>query len=120
MSLSSLYLENLDAKALPLLERAYSQAEDSKNWPKIANNYAVSLAWAKDFKQARSVHRKILRKNKATSLSLINYAVLLIEQFEDGGAAQEILEQADFLAQNKSDQNRIKQLRKQIRQRRGK
>ena len=114
VSLSSLYLENRDAKALPLLERAYDQAEESKDWFKIANNYAVSLAWAGDFKKARSVYKQILRKNKATSLSLINYAILLIEQFEDNEKAREVLEQADFLAQNKSDQNRIKALRKQI------
>ena len=32
VSLSSLYLENRDEKALPLLERAYTQAEESKSW----------------------------------------------------------------------------------------
>ena len=58
----------------------------------------MSLAWAGDSKRARSVYKKILRKNKATSLSLINYAILLIEQFEDYESAREVLEQADFLA----------------------
>ncbi len=114
VSLSSLYLENRDSKALPLLERAYDQAEESRSWFKIANNYAVSLAWAKEFKKARKIYKQILRKNKATSLSLINYAILLMEQFEDYAEAQEVLEQADFLAQNKSDQNRIRSLRKKI------
>ena len=114
VSLSSLYMENRDLKALPLLARAYDQAEESRNWFKVANNYAVSLAWAKEFKQARKIYKKIHRKNQATSLSLINYAILLMEQFEDYEEAQEVLEQADFLAKNKSDQNRIKALRKKI------
>ncbi len=116
VSLSSLYLETRDEKALPLLERAYAQAGESKSWFKIANNYAVSLAWAKDFKQASSVYKRMLRKNKATSLSLINYAIILIEQFEDAETAQEVLEQADFLARNKRDQNQIKALRRQMNQ----
>lgn len=114
LSLSSLYMESRDLKALPLLEKAYDQSEESRNWFKVANNYAVSLAWAKEFKQARKVYRKIQRKNKATSLSLINYAMLLMEQFEDYSEAQEVLEQADFLAQNKRDQNQIKSLRKKV------
>lgn len=112
VSLSSLYMENRSLRALPLLARAYGQAEDSRSWFKIANNYAVSLAWAREFKQARKVYRKIQRKNKATSLSLINYAILLMEQFKDYSEAEEVLEQADFLAKNKRDQNQIASLRK--------
>ena len=114
LSLSSLYLENHNLRALHLLARAYDQSEESRSWFKVANNYAVSLAWAKEFKQARKVYKKIQRKNKATSLSLINYAILLIEQFEDYSEAEEVLEQADFLAKNKRDQNHIKALRKKI------
>ena len=114
ISLSSLYLENRNLRALPLLERAYDRSEESRSWFKIANNYAVSLAWSKDFKQARKVYKKIQRKNKATSLSLINYAILLMEQFKDYSEAEEVLEQADFLAKKKRDQNHIRALRKKI------
>ena len=114
VGLSSLYMENRSVRALPLLVRAYDRAEESRSWFKIANNYAVSLAWAKQFKQARKVYRQIQRKNKATSLSLINYAILLMEQFKDYSEAEEILGQADFLAKNKRDQNEIASLRKKI------
>lgn len=114
VNLSSLYLENRNLRALPLLRRAYNQSEESKSWFKIANNYAVSLAWAGEFKKARKVYKKIQRKNKATSLSLINYAILLMEQFKDYSEAQEVLEQADFLARSKRDQNQIKALRRKI------
>lgn len=114
VSLSSLYLESRNVRALPLLARAYDQSEESRSWFKIANNYAVSLAWAGEFKKARKIYKKIQRKNKATSLSLINYAILLMEQFEDYSSAQEVLDQADFLAQNRRDQNQIKSLRKKI------
>jgi len=114
VSLSSLYLENRNLRALPLLARAYDLAEESRSWFKVANNYAVSLAWAKEFKKAKKVYKRIQRKNKATSLSMINYAILLIEQFEDYSEAEEVLEQADFLARSKRDQNHIKALRKKI------
>ena len=114
VSLSSLYLESRSIRALPLLERAYNQSEESRRWFKIANNYAVSLAWAGEFKKARKVYKRIQRKNKATSLSLINYAILLMEQFEDYSSAQEVLDQADFLAQSKRDQNQVKALRRKI------
>ena len=114
VSLSSLYLENHNLRALSLLERAYNQSRESRSWFKIANNYAVSLVWAGEFKKARKIYKQIKRKNKATSLSLINYAILLMEQFEDYSEAQEILEQADFLARNKRDQNQIKALRRKI------
>jgi len=114
VSLSSLYLENRSLRALPLLERAYEQSKDSKSWVKVANNYAVSLAWAKKFKQARKVYRMIQSKNQTTSLSLINYAILLIEQFKDYSEAEESLRQADFLARSKRDQNQIAALRKKV------
>lgn len=114
VSLSSLYLENRNLRALPLLARAYDLTEESRNWFKVANNYAVSLAWAKEFKKARKVYRKIRRKNKATSLSMINYAILLMEQFGDYSEAEEVLEQADFLAKSKRDRNHIKALRKKV------
>ena len=125
VNLSSLYMKLYDyEKALPLLSRVYDQIEDSeskeksKEYIKIANNYAVSLVWAKKWKQARTIYRRLVRKNQADVDIFINYAQFLIESLNNVSEAEKILNQADFRVRNNKDQRKVNKWRKKLKRRR--
>ena len=103
VNLSSLYMRVYDyEKALPLLAQAYSKTQNSKNkekskeYIKIANNYAVSLVWAKKWKQARKIYRNLVRKNQVDVDIFINYARFLIESLNNLSEAEKNIESSRF------------------------
>ena len=125
VNLSSLYIRLYDyEKALPLLERAYAKTKDSeskeksKEYIKIANNYAVSLVWAKKWTQARKLYQRLVRKNQAGVDIFINYARFLIESLNNLSEAEKILDQADFRVRNDKDQRKVNKWRKKLKRRR--
>ena len=118
-ALSSLYMQNLNVqKALPLLEDVYLKDSLSKFLSPIAHNYALALRLVGKKKQARKVYKSIIKEERDTFLILINYALLLVEDFDKIKEAQKILNRADIKAQNSRDQRRVKKLKNKLKKRR--
>lgn len=122
INLSSLYVEFYNyEKALPLLRKAYSiMKEDRKlrlspKYIKTANNYAVVLTWAKDFKQAEFIYRHLYKKDYLAIEPLINYAILLIDYLKNLNKAIKILDRADFVVKKSKNKREIRNLRNKIR-----
>ncbi len=123
-NLSSIYMEYYDyEKAFPLLKKAYAiirkfeKVVNSKDYVKIANNYAVSLVWAKEFKQATRVYERLMERGDATVDIFINYARFLIESLGDISEAREVLNQASSIALKGKDKRKIQNFRKKLKRR---
>lgn len=93
-NLGAYYLKYLDyEKALPLLERAYS--EDKKNQT-VANNYAIALRGTGKTDRALSIYKGMDSRNQSIPI-LLNQAILLAEFKKDSKAAKEILNKIRFI-----------------------
>ncbi len=119
VALSSLYMENLNVrKALPLLEDVYSDDQLSKFFAPIAHNYALALRLSGKEKKARKIYKTVIKKKKENSLILMNYALLLMESFNDYEEAQKMLDRADIRARNSRDRKRVQLLKKKLNKKR--
>ena len=121
VNLSSIYMQYYDyEKALPLLHRAYKIVDSSKRGIhtnehfKVANNYAVSLVWARKNNMARKVFRQLRKKDNVSGVILINYGRFLVEVLNDTSEAEKILKEAGFLARGKRAKSAIRELMVQV------
>ena len=115
IALSSLYMQNLNVKkALPLLEDVYSKDSLSKFLPLVAHNYALALRLVGRKKQARKVYRFIIEEKKDTSLVLVNYALLLVEDFNNKKEAQKMLNRADLKSKNSKERRKVIRLKNKL------
>ena len=115
IALSSLYMESLNVqKALPFLNRFYKKSQPSKYFAPLAHNYALALRLSGDAKGARKVYQSIVNKKKEDALILMNYALLLIESFNDKKEAQKLLDRASIIARSSKQRTRVRVLKNKI------
>ena len=115
LSLSSLYMENYDLKAKPLLGRAYQKlSSQSPLYSRVASNYAVSLAWSREFNKAQKVYQDLVKNNQASAQTLVNYAELLLG-LKKISQAREMLGQARVQARSRKERNQIKKFTLKLR-----
>lgn len=119
VALASVYMESFNVKkALPLLHASYSEPQLSKYFAPIAYNYALALRLSGKSKQARKIYQSIVKERRENSLIMMNYALLLMEDFKDTKGAQKALNRADIIAQNSRERSRVQVLKKKLKKKR--
>lgn len=100
-NLGSVYLIGGDyAKARFLLEQSYKL---NPNQLSVANNYAISLRVAKEFRAAQRVYDQVLSKDSKNVDALLNYATLLIEHLNQPKDGLNLVYKVKFLETDRQD-----------------
>ncbi len=115
-NLGALYMNAYEYDlSLDYMKLAYSRAKSylPKNHPdvlKIGNNYAVALAWNKNFRKAQSIFSEIVYSHIPVEVAL-NYAILLGKDLQDKSSAFRMLSKADLLNKSGRYASKIKAVR---------
>jgi tetratricopeptide (TPR) repeat protein len=87
-------------KAFPLLQLAYSKNHSSLV---LANDYAVSLRFAKNYDEAAKVYDEALRANPRDANTYLNYAILLIDYMNKPKDGLALVYKLKFLETDRKD-----------------
>ena len=83
---------------------------------KIGNNYAVALAWNKNFQKSQSILQDITRLRPLPPLVLLNYAILMGKDLKNIKPAFMLLRRADLLNKSGNYTKQIKAVRSYLEQ----
>ena len=119
-NLGTLYMQAYEYDlALDKLSSAYSRAKqylplNHYELVKTGNNYAVSLAWSKEFRKSAAVFEELIAQNpKVVELSL-NYAILLGRGLKRTTDSARVLNKADLMNTSGRYTRNIKALKKYL------
>ena len=119
-NLGALYMEAYEYRlALEHLEVAYKMSKkylplNSQEVIRIANNYAVALAWNGRVNKARSVLEDMIKQNPNDVTLLLNYTILLAKDLDESEKSVKFLRRVDLMDKSRRYAKKIQALRKYL------